>query len=143
VDDDIEDNADTGLLDVEDTLDERGVTDALDEGYTAPEKPWATEGWGTTAREELTGESLDGRLAREVAEPADWDGDGLGDSGDTDGELLDREVGDRRAGRLTAGDEGSSPDTDDEFYASDIGIDGGVASAEEAAVHIVDLSDRD
>jgi hypothetical protein len=140
VDDDIEDNADTGVLDVEDTLDERGVVDALDEGYTPPERPWAAEGWGTTAREEVERESLGGRLAREVAEPVESDGDDLGDSGDTDGELLDREVGDQRAGRLIASDDGVQGDDDEELYASDIGIDGGVASAEEAAVHIVDSS---
>lgn len=140
MDDDIEDNADTGVLDVEDTLDERGVVDALDEGYTPPERPWATEGWGTTAREEIERESLDGRLAREIPEPVDSDGDDLGDSEDTDGELLDREVGDQRAGRLIASDDGVQGDDDEELYASDIGIDGGVASAEEAAVHIVDSS---
>jgi hypothetical protein len=143
VDDDIEDNADTGLLDVEDTLDDRGVADALDEGYSPPERPWATEGWGTTAREEVTRESWDGRLAREVAEPVESAGDSLGDAEDTDGELIDREVGDQRAGRLIAADEGASADTDEELYASDVGIDGGAASAEEAAVHIVDSSEWD
>jgi hypothetical protein len=135
VDDDIEDNADNGLLDPEDTLEDR---DPLDEGYSPPERPWAVNDWGTTAREESTGESLDGRLARELADLSDDESDGLGDSTDTDGELLDDEVGDYRAGRLVATDEGFGADTDEELHASDIGIDGGAASAEEAAVHVID-----
>jgi hypothetical protein len=97
------------LLDPEDTLEDG---DPLDEGYSPPERPWAVNDWGTTAREESTGESLDGRLARELAEPSDDDSDGLGDATDTDGELLDDEVGDYRAGRLVATDEGFGADTD-------------------------------
>jgi uncharacterized protein DUF5709 len=138
MDDDIEDNADNGLLDPEDTLDDR---DPLDEGYSPPERPQATEGWGTTERETRTGESLAGRLAREVPDVSDDDGDGLGDSADTDGELVDDEVGDFRAGRLVATNEGFGADTDKEMYASDVGIDGGAASAEEAAIHIVNPRD--
>jgi hypothetical protein len=132
--DDSEDNADDGLLDVEDTLEDR---DPLDEGYSPPERSRATEDWGTTERETATGESWEGRLAREVPEAADSGGDELGDLVGTDGELRDDEVGDERAGRLLASNEGSGADNDDELYASDIGIDGGAASAEEAAVHIV------
>jgi hypothetical protein len=127
-------------LDSNDTLDDRGVTDLLDEGYSPPERPWTGDGWGTTPREEAAGESLDGRLARELPD-ARWadgsDGDGLGDSADTDGELRDDEVGGARSGRLVAEDQGGTSDTDDELYAIDIGIDGAGASAEEAAVHVV------
>ena len=139
MDDDIEDNADNGVLDPEDTLVDR---DQLDEGYSPPERARATEGWGTTARETAEGESWEGRLARELPDTAEADDDGLGDSEDTDGELIDEEVGDFRAGRLIAGDEGTGADTDDELYASDAGIDGGAASAEEAAVHVIDSSRR-
>jgi hypothetical protein len=73
-------------------------------------------------------------LAREA--PDSWgedDGDGLGDVSDTDGELRDAEVGNLRAGRLIADDGG-----DGELDAQDIGVDGAAASAEEAAVHVVD-----
>ena len=140
VDDDIEDNADNGILDPEDTLDDR---DELAEGYSPPERAQATEGWGTTAHETAEGESWAGRLAREVPDLADdVDDDGLGDTEDTDGELIDDEVGDVRAGRLVATDEGFGEDTDEELYASDAGIDGGAASAEEAAVHVIDPSRR-
>jgi hypothetical protein len=136
---DIEDSADDGILDPEDTLDDR---DELSEGYSPPERAQATEGWGTTARETAEGESWERRLAREVPDVAAGDGDGLGDSDDTDGELIDDEVGDVRAGRLVASDEGYGEDTDEELYASDAGIDGGAASAEEAAVHVIDPSRR-
>ncbi|MEW2504202.1 DUF5709 domain-containing protein [Amycolatopsis sp. CA-161197] len=134
MDDDIEDNADTGVLDPEDTLEDG---DPYDEGYSPPEKPLAVREWGMTAAEELAGESWEGRLARELPDLAYDDSDDLGDTTDTDGELLDDEVGDARAGRLVAQDAGFGPDTDEELYASDAGIDGGAASAEEAAVHIV------
>ncbi len=88
-------------------------------------------------------ESLSGRLAREVREQrVEAVGDGLGDASDTDGELIDREVGHRRAGRLleTTAQWG---DAESELYASDVGIDGAAASAEEAAVHLVSDWDDD
>jgi hypothetical protein len=140
-------------LDAEDTLDAGGPLDPLDEGYSPAERPWAVDDWGTTPREEALGESLAGRLARELPESyadVDADGDGLGDSSDSDGELLDGEVGDRRSGRLVsesylaedaASVGGSERDAD--LLAADVGIDGAGASAEEAAVHVVPESDED
>jgi hypothetical protein len=139
--DDLDGENDSGVLDPEDALDDRGV-DPLDEGWSPAERPWAVADWGTTGEEESAGEGLERRLAREVPEPADPDGDGLGDASDTDGELLDEEVGDVRAGRLVE-DGGTSWDTEAELVASDLGIDGGAASAEEAAVHLVAEEDRD
>jgi hypothetical protein len=118
---------DDGLLDPQDSLDNR---DALDEGYSPPERPYAVDGWGTTAAEAATGESLDARLRRELPDGVLDEGDGIGDASDTDGEPLDREVGTVRAGRLA--------DQGEEFFTTDVGIDGGAASAEEAAVHVVD-----
>jgi hypothetical protein len=138
VHDDIEDNADTGVLDPEDTLDDRNP---YDEGYSPPERAQAIDRWGTTAREVAEGEDLDARLAREIPDVRDNDDDGLGDTVDTDGELIDDEVGDFRAGRLVATNEGFGADTDSELYASDVGIDGGAASAEEAAVHVINPKD--
>jgi hypothetical protein len=134
----------SGVLEPEDTLDGTpGVRDVLDTGWSPPERPWAVDDWGTTDAEEAAGESLAGRLAREVPDARfDEDGDELGDSSDTDGELLDDEVGDVRAGRLVDYDDGGSEDTDAELYARDEGIDGAAASAEEAAMHVV-RDDRD
>jgi Family of unknown function (DUF5709) len=127
----------SGLLQPSDTLDEPGgVTDVLDTGWSPPERPWAVNDWGTTEREEGAGESLAGRLARELPEAQDVDGDGLGDASDTDGELIDDEVGNRRAGRLVES-EALWGDTEPELHAHDVGIDGAGASAEEAAMHVV------
>ena len=121
-------------LDAEDTLEYGRPEDPLDEGYTAAERPWAVEDWGTTAAEERQGEGLDRRLAREVPDVGYGAGDGLGDATDTDGELLDDEVGESRAGRLLGGGT-------DELLATDVGIDGAGASAEEAAVNVIDRPD--
>ena len=49
----------------EDTLEDRGVDDVLDEGYSPPES-YRGEGFGTTADEALEGESFDQRIAQEV-----------------------------------------------------------------------------
>ena len=92
---------------VSDTL--SGDVDDDTAGYSPADRPWVSNDWGTTDREEEAGEGLDGRLARELPEGAADDGDGLGDSSDTD----------------------------DELYAEDEGVDGAGASAEEAAVHVV------
>ena len=113
---------DAGLLDAEDTLTTDGVDDPLDRGWS----------------EAVAGETLDERLAEELPDVAASDGDGIGDCEDTDGEPLDDEVGDRRSGRLVAPDEGAHEDEESGLIATDIGIDGAAASAEEAAMHIVD-----
>ncbi|GJF31380.1 hypothetical protein KNE206_40800 [Kitasatospora sp. NE20-6] len=132
-----DDQQDTGPLDPENTLDDRGYDDVLDEGYSPPERPYGVDRPGTTVAEQRDGESLDRRLARELPEIAPDDGDGIGDLADGDGEPVDREVGDDRAGRLVAPDEGAHGTVDREMLASDVGIDGGAACAEEAAMHIV------
>ncbi|MEU1344852.1 DUF5709 domain-containing protein [Streptomyces sp. NPDC005827] len=132
---------DAGLLDASDTLDYRAGEEALDEGYSPPERPWAVEHTGVTAAEAQRGETLDERLAEEVPDLAVPEGDDLGDTWDTDGELLDDEVGDDRAGRLLAPDEGAHEVTDSDLFASDRGLDGAGASAEEAAMHVIPESD--
>ena len=127
-------------LESEDVLEDESTDDVLERGYSPQDRPWAVDDWGTTAFEEEQGESLDGRLAREVPDVRDADeGDGLGDLPDGDGELRDDEVGDERAGRLAVTDAGteSAPDPSPVLEAFDEGIDGGAASAEEAAVHVV------
>ena len=113
-----------------DTLNDRGVDDLLDEGYSPPEKWSAGEGFGTTPDEALQGESLDQRIAQEEpeADPYAEDGEDVGGP----------EVGVVRSGRLVAPDEGAHSDDDDELVAEDVGFDGAAASAEEAAVHVVD-----
>ncbi|MFE3826959.1 DUF5709 domain-containing protein [Streptomyces sp. NPDC059092] len=127
---------DEGILDAEDTLLDRG-SDPFDEGWSPPERPLGVESRGTTAAERSAGESLDQRLAEEVPELGPPDGDGIGDLPYGEGERLDDEVGDDRSGRLVAPDEGAHEDAEKDMIASDVGIDGAGASAEEAAVHLV------
>jgi hypothetical protein len=126
---------DAGLLDAEDTLEDDGVGDPLDRGWSPPERPWAVEHTGVTAADR---ETLDERLAEELPEAPGPEGDGIGDYDGGDGELLDNEVGARRSGRLVAPDEGAQQDDESGLIATDVGIDGAAASAEEAAMHIVD-----
>lgn len=135
---------DIGPLEPEDTLEQRGIDEVLDEGYSPPERPLAVESPGTTAAEQHLGESLDRRLAHELPDVSVPEGDGLGDSPDSDGELLDDEVGGARSGRLVAPDEGAHSALEKDMVARDVGIDGAAASAEEAAVHVVpDEADED
>ena len=141
---------DEGVLDAEDTLNDRGV-DPYDEGWSPPERPLGVEHVGTTAAEQRDGETLDERLAEERPDPVideyealesdEGDGDGVGDLLDGEGEPLDDEVGAERAGRLVAPDEGAHEDAEKDMLAEDVGLDGGAASAEEAAVHVVDEDD--
>ncbi|KOV59922.1 hypothetical protein ADL01_34310 [Streptomyces sp. NRRL WC-3618] len=129
---------DAGLLDAEDTLVTDGVDDPLDRGWSPPDRPWAVERPGVTAAERRQGETLDQRLAEELPDVTASDGDGIGDCAGTDGEPLDNEVGAARSGRLVAPDEGAHEDEESGLIATDVGIDGAAASAEEAAMHIVD-----
>ncbi|MFJ8113524.1 DUF5709 domain-containing protein [Streptomyces sp. NPDC096132] len=133
-----EEQQDAAPLDLQDAVDERTYDDILDEGYSPPERPLGVTKHGTTAAEQHEGETLDERLAQEVPEVSAPAGDGIGDLPGGEGEPLDPEVGDARAGRLVAPDEGAHPDTTKEEVAEDKGIDGGAAAAEEAAVHIVE-----
>jgi hypothetical protein len=137
--DDSEVQDDEGVLEPEDTLDDRGVDSAFDEGYSPPERPRGAEHYGVTAAEQQAGESLDQRLAQEVPEPGGEEGDGIGDY-PGDGEPVDPEAGAARSGRLVSHDPGVplEPGEDADLWASDVGIDGGAASAEEAAMHVVD-----
>ena len=140
---------DENQLQPEDTLDDRGVNDLLDEGYSPPERPLGVDSFGTTAAEQRHGESIEQRLAHEVPDPdnafedpaADPDTVGGDDPDATAAEddfIGDDEVGDRRSGRLMAPDQGAHEDTESEMLAYDVGIDGGGSSAEEAAMHIID-----
>jgi hypothetical protein len=118
-------------------VDDRGLPEPLDEGYSPPEKWSAAQGYGNTPLEEELGETLDQRVAQEIPEPDPYVAAEEADEEDlADG--VGPQVGDARAGRLVAPDEGVREDTDKELDARDVGIDGAGASAEEAAVHVID-----
>lgn len=121
-------------LTVEDSLADGDVDDALDRGYSPPEHYSAAQGFGNTPYEEATGESLAQRLAQEEPD-VDPDDDVERDEQWDEDEV--REVGDVRAGRLVASDQGFGEDVEQDLIGIDVGIDGAAASAEEAAMHIV------
>jgi hypothetical protein len=137
--------------DATDTLDGDPGDDPLDRGVIPPQH-WSTASrFGTTAAEEEQGESLDQLLAEEEPDLEEApDAERLGDIADdpdaadedVDGLLLD-DGPDPRAGRLVAEDEGSEPVAEPDLVARDAGVDGGAATAEEAAIHVVDSDDYD
>ena len=148
-----EDLEDYQVQDSTDTLDSAPGDDPLDRGVVPPERWSAGIRYGVTAEEQEEGESLDQLLAEEEPDEAldyDQDDEGAEDFGadedagdeDVDGLLLD-DGPDPRAGRLVAEDEGAHPDEEQDLVARDVGIDGGAATAEEAAVHVVEEDDYD
>ena len=133
---DREDQLDQDQLQPYYNLEDRGVADALDEGYSPPERPSAIVREGPH-------ETLDQRLSEEIPEPDPYAEDDVDEEDNltvrADEESLDEgEVGDLRAGRLVDPNEGIGLDTDKDLIGQDVGIDGGAASAEEAAVHVID-----
>jgi Family of unknown function (DUF5709) len=139
------------VKDASDTLSGDPGDDPLDRGVAPPERWSAGMRFGTTADEQEEGESLDQLLAEEEPDGAlDDDDDDLAEDDEDsdeaeeylDGLLLD-DGPDPRAGRLVAEDEGAHPDEEADLVARDVGIDGGAASAEEAALHVVEDDDTD
>jgi hypothetical protein len=126
---------DENQLQPEDTLLDRGVDDALDEGYSPPEKWSAAQRFGNTPYEEEVGETLDQRIAQEMPEPDPYA------LAELDSDEPVGEVGSVRAGRLVAEDEGAHEDVESDLVADDVGISGAGASAEEAAVHIIEVEE--
>lgn len=120
-------------LTVEDELLDTRISDILDEGYSPPDREPSVH--VPTQSEEERGESLDELLSAEEPEVWDRDEENLFDeSGD--------EVGDERAGRLVGVGTDGYRDTEKDLLAGDVGIDGAGASAEEAAVHVIDEYDQ-
>lgn len=123
-------------LQPQDSLDDRGVEDVLDEGFSPPEKLRGADDKAVTPRGELEGETIDERIAQE--EPEVW----ADVEDEAEADILDGpvggEVGAERTGRLVAPDEGVREDVDAAPYAEDEGIDGAGASAEEAAMHTIE-----
>ena len=101
-------------LDTDEALTGPSDADPLDSGYVPPDRPYGIDDSTATPAGVQEGESLDDRLAREVPD-----------------ELPPEEPD--RSGRLVAdGTDGA------DGVAEDVGVDGGAAGAEEAAVHDVE-----
>lgn len=117
-------------LQPQDTLDDRGVDDILDEGISPPEELRGSRAKGVTPAEAAEGETIEDRIRQE--EPEVW----AEVQAEADADILDGpvggEVGDQRTGRLAAREDDTSS------YAEDEGIDGAGASAEEAAIHTIE-----
>ncbi len=125
-------------LQPEESLVDRGVEDVLDEGYTTAERWSPAQGFGNTPAEMRRGETLEQRIAQEAPEPVPDDTPWNPDPSEP------REVGSQRAGRLVDANDGyPGEDAESESVGHDVGLSGGAASAEEAAMHIIDDSDGD
>ncbi|MBO0834413.1 MAG: hypothetical protein J2P28_02700 [Actinobacteria bacterium] len=139
------------VLGAADTLAADPGDDPLDAGVIAPDRWSPGMRFGSTAAEEAAGESLDQLLAEEEPDTFLDLGDERSAELDWDENATEQEISrfaradgaDPRAGRLVADDEIAYEEDDayltarDELVARDTGIDGAAASAEEAAVHIV------
>jgi hypothetical protein len=143
-----EDLEDFEVEDSTDTLIGAPGDDPLDRGVVPPER-WT----GAIRRgDDDDRESLDELLAEEEPdvtlddeeddEDEDIDDDEDAGDEDVDGLLLD-DGPDPRAGRLVAEDEGAHPVDEEDLVARDAGFAGGAATAEEAAVHVVEEDDYD
>jgi hypothetical protein len=127
-------------LQPQDTLDDRGVGDILDEGISPPEKIRGSHAKSVTPAGEIEGETIDDRLPQEEPDPQqDLVYGETADAQESDD--YSGQVGDERSGRLVAPDEGLAEDAEKDAVADDVGIDGGAAGAEEAAMHTVDDKD--
>lgn len=107
------------------------VDDELDRGHAAPDHWSPGQGYGSTPWEEAHRETIDQRRDQEVPEPDPY-------AAAEEDLPSDGQVGDARAGRLVDPDQGGGPDQEADLIADDVGIDGAAASAEEAAMHIVE-----
>ncbi|TAM67232.1 DUF5709 domain-containing protein [Mycobacterium sp.] len=130
---------DDNQLQPADTLIDRGTDDMLDEGYSPPQRPYGPGAFEPS-------ETMNQMLAEEEPDPAaridvllDESERQRSDEAEREAEFPQRrEVGRARAGRLVAPGQGFGEDTEAELVAEDVGISGGAASAEEAAIHIID-----
>lgn len=132
---------DDNQLQPEDTLIDRGIDDALDEGYSPPERPYARGAFGPPhGMARLLAEEEQDPASR-INNPLDRDDQQRSDEAERETEFPRRgEVGRVPAGRLIVPDRGFGEDTEAELIADDVGS-GGSATAEEAAVHIIDDED--
>jgi hypothetical protein len=135
------------VLDGSDTLCGAPGDDPLDRGVVTPDRWSAGMRFGSRAGEQQAGEALDQLLAEEEPDPGFDLDDPRPEEDDWDENATQEDIGrllldgspDLRTGRLVAPSDGTR--RADDVIAYDAGIDGGGATAEEAAVHLVIDSD--
>jgi len=115
---------DTDGLDPIEALTGDDPDEAMQTGYSPPEREPYNLRHLPTAFEQSQGESLDERLAEEEPDVSDAD--------------LDEADIEARAGRLVAPDAGAPADFESDAIATDVGTAGFASSAEEAAMHVID-----
>ena len=115
---------DTDGLDPIEALTGDDPDEAMQTGYSPPEREPNNLRHMPTAFEQSEGESLDERLAEEEPDVSDA--------------VLDEADIEVRAGRLVAPDAGAPADFESEAVATDVGTAGFASSAEEAAMHVID-----
>ncbi len=122
---------DHNQLPKEDTLETRAVDDLIEEGYSPPERD-PLRGKNLTQAELIEGDTLTERLDTE--EPEVWD----------EPQEPDPSREDDRAGRIEAVSEeavGPLGEREQDIMAEDVGVAGGAATAEEAAMRIREEDD--
>jgi hypothetical protein len=139
---------DTDGLDPLDGLTGDDPDEAMETGYSPPDREPYNLRHLQTASEALRGESLDERLAEEEPDisaeeepdPTFAEKPDITVAEEPDINLDDQDLDDAqpRAGRLVAPDEGAHPVRESDEIANDVGPAGYASSAEEAAMHIVD-----
>ncbi len=134
-------------------VDGEDTEELADTGFSPPDFEPKSLHEETTEEEVLAGESLDQRLSEEVPDVGSGADGGAdrsqvdeGDDADVPDEFADLsdsvdgddELPDRRAGRLVASQDAVDTEPGNDLLADDAGFAGYAASAEEAAVHVVD-----
>lgn len=136
---------DTDGLDPIESLTGDDPDEAMDTGYSPPDREPYNLRRIKTASEALRGESLDERLAEEEPDITVEQGLDPMIAEELDINLDDQDMADAwpRAGRLVAPDEGAHEHLESEEIASDVGPAGYASSAEEAAMHIIGADEQE
>ncbi|HVW81398.1 MAG TPA: DUF5709 domain-containing protein [Mycobacteriales bacterium] len=122
---------DEGIPDQSDALPGKVITGDAQEDLPVPrDYPIAVTDFGMTAEEERAGESLEGRLDRELP-----DVDAAAGRGDGDGQPYPEDP-DERAGRLA--ELPSETGDGQDMWAENVGADSGGFAPEERAMHVDD-----
>ncbi len=119
---DLDQASDDEIPDMELALGEDSEDLIADQGYSPPDEAGAADGFGTTLREQQTGETIDEREFQMVPDV---------EPGDPEGASMAR--------RLVDTDDDGVSDTEKDLIAADVLGDGdGDLSAEETAMHVID-----